>query len=188
MLLNRRSQFTAAAIGLALGLLGPLVRAAPAEAPSLHGARIPHPDFEGASLAGADLRACVLRTAVFASADLRGANLQGSDIRQANFTGANLTGADLGGCDLRCGVFAAARLRGANLQGAHLEAADLSTADLANVDIRECTYNRLTSWPPGVDPEACGARHCIVSSDRADSGCKPLLAPGTVQPAWKQLP
>src|SRR5262249_1504625 len=122
--------------------------------------------WDGETLAGADLSYLRLESCDLRGAELRGANLFGADLDDAD-----LQGADLRGADLR-----AAKMRGANLQGANLRGARLYTPGAARsrsnwfpfererqlttagyfVDLDGAVYDDRTRWPLFFRPEAYG--------------------------------
>ncbi len=85
-----------------------------------------------------------LRFAIFASADLHGANLQHSDLAWANFLKANLAGANLDGAYLDHANLIAADLTGANLSNANLTGADLESAKLTGATFTRATFSNTT--------------------------------------------
>lgn len=104
-------------------------------------------------------------------ANLSGANLildhlSGGSLREVNLSEANLSAVQLFGADLfmaylpRANLYRAnlcnAILAGADLVGAYLKWADLSGANLSLTDLREATYDRLTSFPHGFNPDEAG--------------------------------
>ena len=126
----------------------------------------------GDNLSGTDLRASKLELA-----DLRAVNLSGADLCRANLYFAKLTDSDLSAANLQLAVLDRADLTGAfltraNLRGASLERANLFRANLwnarlegvqcegANLDralVTGATYDKMTNWPNGFDPEGAGA-------------------------------
>lgn len=82
---------------------------------------------------------------------MSGAKLQGANLQDANLEQAILQGAKLQG----------ANLRGANLQMAYLKNVNLQGAGGYSVGRFEplppASYNGLTIWPSGFDPQAAGA-------------------------------
>ncbi len=79
----------------------------------------------------------IKKNAVFARADLRGANLKGGDMSGINLKGANLRGADLSGANLK-----GANLEGANLWEVNLNQANLSGTNLKKTDLRWAHLNK----------------------------------------------
>lgn len=105
-------------------------------------------DFQGASLAGVNLRGANLIGTNLRGASLRGANLHGADLRDAKLMRTDLSMADLGmtdfGCaDLNGADFRGANLKGANFNGALLDGANLRNADLHGGDLRTAKLVRV---------------------------------------------
>lgn len=105
------------------------------------------PNFDGASLIGANLYCANLR-----NTSLIGVNLSGADLEGADFSNSILTGSSLGGANLRDSDFIGAALRGvmfiganlcrANFRGADLSGADFDSADLSSADFTNAiVYN-----------------------------------------------
>jgi len=97
-------------------------------------------DFDGLSLAGAQLQDAVLEGARFRGADLSGANLQGADLsatdlRNARFTDADLRAAELVDCLMVSTDLFNANLAGASLMPKCLDGSFLLGADLSNAKI-----------------------------------------------------
>ena len=94
---------------------------------------------------------------VLGSANLRYANLRYANLRSADLGSANLGSADLGYADLGYADLGYADLGSADLGSANLRYANLRSADLGSANLRSATYNQLTMWPTGFDPQAAGA-------------------------------
>lgn len=92
--------------------------------------------LKGAQLAGAYLRDVILGVADLESADLSGANLNGADLVGAFLRRANLRQANLSDANLFQANLTYADLRGANLREANLDQANLRGADLRQADLR----------------------------------------------------
>ena len=90
----------------------------------------------------------VLPRLKMAGVSFKYANLRSADLRSANLEGANLRSANLRDADLW-----GANLRSADLWGANLRDADLEGADLRYATLEGATYNNLTRFPDGFDPE-----------------------------------
>ena len=90
--------------------------------------------FNGSTLFESEAQSLplLLRLAIEAKADLRGADLSGADLSYANLSYANLSDANLRGADL-----SGADLRGANLSFEDLSYANLSYANLDGVPVVE---------------------------------------------------
>ena len=88
-----------------------------------------------ANLSGADL----------SDANLSGANLSGANLPHADLSGANLSGAYLSHADLSHANLSGANLSGANLSDAYLSGANLSHANLSGANLSHtnmtCTSN-----------------------------------------------
>jgi uncharacterized protein YjbI with pentapeptide repeats len=102
-------------------------------------------------LVGVDLTDKDLREAT-----LDRANLHGVDAREAWFGGASAVGTNLERADLRGAHLNGVCLRDARMKGAHLEGATLVDAELDNTSLMGATYDALTIFPEGYNPEARG--------------------------------
>ncbi len=96
--------------------------------------------LDRADLAGRDLAAAQLTSALLGSADLSGCNLSeaqmhGADLRHADLTGSRLVGANLAVSRLRHARLCACQLDGANLRGADLAGADLSATRMPDAEL-----------------------------------------------------
>jgi uncharacterized protein YjbI with pentapeptide repeats len=117
--------------------------------PSLSGASLVNAALPGAHLPGVDFRAVNLSCSDLGNADLSGARLQSANLSRANLGTANLARADLRDADLR----------GANMMGANLGGALLAGA----------LYDKHTTWPDHVSPQAAGAILQATPERRASS-------------------
>ena len=89
-----------------------------------------------------------LKAAVYACANLHGADLSNADLHGANLSNADLRGADLRGAYLHGANLSGAYLRGANLHGADLHGADLSGAYLRGEILTSSPISILNlTWP-----------------------------------------
>ena len=96
--------------------------------------------------------------------DLRGANLRDGHFEDARLRRTHLEGAHLEGTRLERAELRSAHLRGADfepdpileLDGAHLEGAHLEGADLRGAKLKGASYDSLTTWPGGFNPDARG--------------------------------
>lgn len=89
---------------------------------------------------------------------LAGASLIGANLREANLYKANLFEADLRKADLREADLGEADLRHLRqIRSAQSFSVILGGANLFEADLRGSTYNSLTQWPAGFDPQAAGA-------------------------------
>jgi len=115
------------------------------------GRRNPRRDYPGTQLrlSDVDLRGANLREGRFEGARLRRTNLERAHLEGARLEGAELRSAHLGGADLEPDRIL--RIDGAHLEGAHLEGTDLRGAKL-----KGASYDSLTTWPGGFDPDARG--------------------------------
>lgn len=96
-----------------------------------------------ADLSRANLFRANLSEANLSKTTLFSSGLQ-ANLSQANLSDANLTGANLASTN---------RAYSANLSGTNLSGANLSSTNLLGV-----TYDALTRWPDGFDPDAAGAQ------------------------------
>jgi len=98
----------------------------------------------------------------FSDADLRGVSLRGGHFEDARFRRARLEGARLEGAHFQGAKFRDAHLEGADfrpdgelkLEGAHLEGANFENATLTGARLAGASYDRMTRWPAGFEPEA----------------------------------
>jgi Pentapeptide repeats (8 copies) len=75
------------------------------------------------------------------------------DFRGGPFAQADFSGVVFDHCDFRD-----ADLTGADLLGCRFFECDLTGARLADADLRGASFDDLTRWPEGFDPQAHGAR------------------------------
>lgn len=80
------------------------------------------------------------------------------DIRNCNFIKANLVSADFKWNRLSVVDFSSAKLTGTNFSGTVLIDVSFSNAKLENTNFTGARYTSTTTWPPGFDPKAAGAR------------------------------
>ena len=99
-------------------------------------------NFEGITLARANLKRADLKGADFYKVDLSEANLEGADLTNANLTATTLTKADLSGADLSGADLRGANLRRTNLRRANLDGVDLFGADLSDANLSEATLTK----------------------------------------------
>lgn len=102
-------------------------------------------------------------SAVPAIAHLRDHENEGQD-----FSGAEWLGANLRGATFPAGNFRGADLRGVDLPVAYLWECDFTYADLTGANLSGVTFDILTRWPAGFDPQAHGAermpgRRCALT-------------------------
>jgi hypothetical protein len=77
----------------------------------------------------------------------------GDDFRNAAWAAVDLHSDTFVQCDFRF-----ADLRGADFRGCRLYACNFTAANLTEVDLTGATFDRLTRWPAGFNPQAHGAR------------------------------
>ena len=75
---------------------------------------------------------------------MKGVSLIGTNLAGASFFGVNLENAFL---------------MGAKFESANLRDAEFETAELKRANLEGATYDTLTKWPDGFDPELAGAKH-----------------------------
>lgn len=125
-----------AAVCAAAFVAGTLPTAAWAQIPNYQNASLPGADFQNANLPNADLQDANLRGANLRGANLRGANLQNANLQGANLQGAILSGANLQHANSQDAIFAGANLQRANLESALFYGANLFGVNLQNADLR----------------------------------------------------
>lgn len=115
--------------------------------------------LEDVDLERADLAECHLDGHDFAHLSLFRARLSRASMQHCRMVATDLSYADLRGVDLRHADLRAANLLDADLGRADLRGANLSSArHLSSTTLRRSRFDRTTSWPPGFDPDAAGAR------------------------------
>lgn len=98
-------------------------------------------NFTGASFAESYAPFVVAKAALFAEADLSGANFFAADLRGADFRNANLRGAAFVFADLREARFEGADLTGAYLTGSLLVGAQFERAVIAETDVSGARFD-----------------------------------------------
>ena len=109
-------------------------------------------DLSAVNFRGVDLSGSNLYFAALKDADLSKANLRSCILDRANLTGATLARANLRGASLE-----KANLLRANLWHAKLEGVQWQGANLGWAIFIGATYDKMTNWPEGFDPNRAGA-------------------------------
>lgn len=128
----------------------------------LHRATLTRANFTEAKLDAVDLSSACLRLSRLSHASLTEANLEGATLEEADFNSANFSWANL-----KYAAAQTANLSNAGLQNTDLEGIDLFEAQLLGTDflnsnletaksLKGATYNDLTLFPVGFQPEAKG--------------------------------
>jgi len=99
-------------------------------------------DLRGARLKGSDLSGINLHEANLKDADLNGAKLIGANLGKVNLWGANLNQVNLNNSDLKGAVLSWAQLNEATLRLANLNGATLSNAQLRKADLFDANFQR----------------------------------------------
>jgi uncharacterized protein YjbI with pentapeptide repeats len=94
---------------------------------------------------------------------LDGVRVHQADLRTAVFWTARLFGADLRAADLTGADFTGARLNDARFGLADLRSADFTTADVRGSTFADAVADDTTIWPGGFDPQQAG----VLPADKA---------------------
>lgn len=106
------------------------------------GCYLPHANFFGQSLAGANFQGAYLVNANFNWMNLAGADFNGTDLQSASFMGANLQGVNLQSADLVGAMMPYVNLSHSNLTGASFTSAMLQGANLSYDIAVSCNFSQ----------------------------------------------
>ena len=120
-------------------------------------------NLNSSNLAKAQLKQANLNYSTLKRANLSNANLEKALLKEVNFESACLNEVNLTDAHLEGSNFTGADLRGADLRGAYsvnvaFQGANLKQAKLHGVNFHGATYDRQTSFDPGVDPVQAGMK------------------------------
>ncbi|HUB27815.1 MAG TPA: pentapeptide repeat-containing protein [Tepidisphaeraceae bacterium] len=113
--------------------------------------QLDHPDFQSATMQGAQLDGCIFTSPDFSCGDLQHTEMGEGRFPGANFSGATLRGANLARCDLT----------GARIDDANLEDADLSGAKFDGADLSKARNYGVSAVPAGSIGPALTELDCL---------------------------